>query len=67
LDGGKRKSSIFTAALSCVSRIAARVRISGGKRRDFPLTKKRSVSDEAKERITADNKLFVYAGQASEA
>src|SRR6266702_4759325 len=60
LEGGKRRSSIVAAAWSCVRRIAARFRISGGKRRDLPVAKKRSVSDEAKERITREmiNYLF---------
>jgi hypothetical protein len=43
-DGGKRKSSTVVAASSCVNRITARRRMSGGKRRDFPVVKSRSVS-----------------------
>src|SRR3990170_2918926 len=61
LEGGKRRSLIVVAALSCVSRIVARTRISGGNRRDFPVAKKRSVSEEVKERITNSsiNYLFI--------
>jgi hypothetical protein len=63
-EGGKRRSSSVVAALSWISRIAARLRISGGKRRDFPVVKKRSVSEEAKERITEDDcKQNVYKCQ----
>lgn len=63
LDGGERKSSSDVAALSWVNRRAARSRISGGSRRDLPVAKKRSVSVEAKERITGpDYKRFVYEG-----
>ncbi len=49
------------AALSCVNRIAARTRISGGNRRDYPVAMKRSVSEEVKERITVGhiNYLFI--------
>ena len=56
-----RKSSNLVAALSCVSRIAARFRISGGSLRDFPVAKNRSVSAEANERITfaSVNYLFI--------
>jgi hypothetical protein len=62
-DGGNHKSSILVAASSCVSRIAARARISGGTRRDFPVAKNRSVSLEAKERITLEHyKHDVYIG-----
>ena len=52
LDGGERRSSIAVAASSCVSRIAARVRISDGIRRDLPAAKKRSVSEDENARIT---------------
>ena len=52
LDGGERRSSIAVAAWSCVSRMTARVRISDGIRRDFPVAKKRSVFKDANERIT---------------
>ena len=60
LDGGERKSSIAVAASSWVSRIAARVRISDGIRRDLPVAKKRSVSEDANVRITRHivNTLF---------
>src|SRR5207249_477260 len=60
LEGGKRKSSSVVAAWSCASRIAARLRISGGRRRDLPVAKKRSVSDEAKERITSENINYLF-------
>src|SRR6266853_5861826 len=59
-EGGKRKSSSVTAAWSCVRRIAARLRISGGRRRDLPVAKKRSISDEAKERITNENINYLF-------
>src|SRR6266702_3673391 len=60
LEGGKRKSSSVVAAWSCVRRTAARLRISGGRRRDLPVAKKRSVSDEAKERITNENINYLF-------
>src|SRR5213592_5013422 len=60
LDGGKRRSSSVVAAWSCVRRIEARFRISGGRRRDFPVAKKRSVSAEAKERITGKNINYLF-------
>src|SRR3990172_6890138 len=60
-EGGKRRSSSVVAALSWIRRIVDRFRISGGNRRDFPVVKKRFVSDEAKERITEnDCKQYVY-------
>jgi hypothetical protein len=43
-DGGKRRSSMRVAESNCINRIAARLRISGGSRRDLPVAKKRSVS-----------------------
>ena len=44
--------------------MAARARISGSSRRDFPVAKNRSVSLEAKEQITrTDYKQCVYGGQ----
>ena len=52
LDGGCLKSSIRVAASSCVRRIAARSLICGGRRRDRPVVKKRSVSASAKDWIT---------------
>jgi hypothetical protein len=52
LDGGERKSSIAVAASSWVSRITARVRICDGMRRDLPVAKKRSVSEDANDLIT---------------
>ena len=60
LEGGKRRSLIVVAALSCVSRIVARTRISGGNRRDFPVAKKRSVSEEVKERITNSSINYLF-------
>ena len=60
LEDGTRRSLTVVAALSCVSRIAARIRISDGNRRDFPVVKKRSVSDEANERITGGNINYLF-------
>src|SRR6266516_2538604 len=60
LEGGKRRSSSVVAAWSCVRRIAARLRISGGRRRDLPVAKKRSVSDDAKERITNEKINYLF-------
>jgi hypothetical protein len=54
LDGGVRKSFNEVAAFNCVNRLAARSWISGGKRRDFPVEKKRAVSVDAKDRITRE-------------
>ena len=60
LEGGKRRSLIVVAASSCVNRTAARASISGGNRRDLPVAKKRSVSAEAKERITKSNINYLF-------
>ena len=51
---GRRRAQVINsvAASSCVSRIAARVRISDGIRRDLPVAKKRSVSEDENDRIT---------------
>jgi hypothetical protein len=42
-----RKSSRHVAPSNCVKRIIARFSIACGKRRDLPVAKKRSVSEEA--------------------
>jgi len=39
---------MFLAASNCINQSVARLNISGDKRRDFPVAKKRFVSSEAK-------------------
>jgi hypothetical protein len=60
----RRQAQVFYAngCIQLCSRIAARRKISDGKRRDLPVAKKRSVSVSAKLRITGINVniLFIF-------
>ena len=68
LDGGILKSSIRTAALTCVSRIVVRFSMSRGNRRVRPVVKNCSVSALANDRIislTINNMFINVKGQLS--